>query len=61
MPFPLTATPNTIMPANSRDKRIPNIRLWPVDQISLVSTSTPKDLITDTITVAMIPAANPTL
>ena len=36
-------------------------RLFPVDQMSRDSVVTPKDFITETTTVAMIPEAKPTL
>ena len=59
--LPRTATPKTIIPPNSTDSTIPKTSLFPVDQMSLDSISTPKDFSTDTMTVAMMPAANPTL
>ena len=50
-----------IMPQNRMDRRTANSRLLPVYQISRDWVSMPNDFITDTTTVAMMPAAKPTL
>ena len=50
-----------IMAPNRMDSRMIKVWFCPVNQIRRDSMVTPKDFRIDTITVAMMPPANPTL